>query len=264
MLGISVTRLVKGARQWRLLLCSLLTALVFTAHAGQSVTVDYVIDGDTVVLASGERVRLLGINTPEISNTHKNTPAEPLGERSRKALVGLVEKQRVELTVGSDSRDHYGRTLGYLTHNGVDIQQELLLRGYAMVVAIPPNLRHLERYIAAESDARKKRKGVWGHPYFSVQAIDKSNAIKTGFSRIRGTVTKISNLKKKIRITVADQLHIIIPRHAWRHYWKDRDADELLGTQVTARGWISARRGKKQMWVSHPFMLRSVLTGVKD
>lgn len=104
------------------------------------------IDGDTIELDGGERVRILGIDTPELS---EKTPAggwrrienpAPAAIASRDWLRSQ-EGRVVRLSFDKKKKDRYGRTLAhvYLLPNGPDVATELLRRGWAKVVAIPPN-----------------------------------------------------------------------------------------------------------------------------
>ena len=104
------------------------------------------IDGDTVELDGGERVRLLGIDAAEL---REKTPAggwrvipnpDPRGVAAHEYLRGL-EGRSVRVSFDRVTRDRYGRTLAhlYLLPDGPDLACELLRRGLARVLAIPPN-----------------------------------------------------------------------------------------------------------------------------
>jgi len=101
-------------------------------------TVERVLDGDTVVLAGGEHVRLLGIDAPELHPGrpgHNGPFPEPGAEAAAAALRGLVEGKLVR--VERHGRDRYGRTLARLgLPDGTDVSEELLRRG--LVVAYEP------------------------------------------------------------------------------------------------------------------------------
>lgn len=220
------------------------------------VKVAQVLDGDTVILSGGERVRLLGINTPEIETRYQSE--QPLARQAKQALAQRVEKRQVRMRVGAQARDHYGRTLAHLfLLDGADVQQALLKQGLAWAVAIPPNLKHLRRYAQAECEARRRRLGIWAHPHFARQPIQVGKARKNGFQRITGTVTAASHARKNVRLLINDTLTIRINKQSWQKFWRNRDAKQLLGQPITARGWVKTHANKNFMWVGHPFMLRA-------
>lgn len=119
-------------------------------------------DGDTVTCRGGERIRLLLVDAPEMSQGD-------LGRAARSALqevMPLGTEVRVEHDV--QPRDRYGRTLGYLwLRDGRMVNEELARRGYALSLTYPPNVRHVERIRRAVEDARVAGRGLWAEDGFS-------------------------------------------------------------------------------------------------
>ena len=116
--------------------------------------VTYIIDGDTLELASGDRVRLIGIDAPE-----RNEPGYAEAKEALKALLPLGTRVVIEL--GADTYDQYGRVLAYLYHDGVFINQELLEGGWATVLTIPPNTKYQALLYAAHKRAQEQRLGLF-------------------------------------------------------------------------------------------------------
>ncbi len=114
-----------------------------------------VIDGDTIELDSGEHVRYIGIDTPEMR------PLEAWAEAATKANRELVEGKTVLVVPGVQQRDRYGRLLAYVWVDDVFVNEELVRRGYARVATYPPNVRYQERFLAAEREARGADRGLW-------------------------------------------------------------------------------------------------------
>lgn len=112
-----------------------------------------VIDGDTIELANGERVRYLGINTPEKDRPFSTEAAE----QNKK----LVDGQEVELELDSQTKDQYGRTLAYVWRGETMVNLELLRLGYANVYTVPPNVKYQDQFLAAEREARQTERGLW-------------------------------------------------------------------------------------------------------
>ncbi len=220
------------------------------------VTVAYVVDGDTVELASGERVRLIGIDTPERANAKKNTAAEPFADAATQKLIDLVENRQVKLREGRQPRDYYRRLLAslFLT-DGTNVQEVLLRQGYGMAVSYPPNVSRLATYAEAEAQARRAGLGIWGLPRFAIHAVSPDHRPKNGLYRVSGTVTSVSESRQNIRMVIGEALTLLIYRDVWREFWRDKNADHWIGREIMARGRIKTYRGAKQMRIMHPFML---------
>jgi len=126
----------------------------------ESVLVRFVFDGDTIDVATVGRVRLLGIDAPEIGRGF-DTPA-PYGREARARLTALVLRRWVRLERDGAATDAYNRRLAYvLTEDGQFVNAVLVREGLARVSARTPltRLRELQR---AEADAQASRRGIWG------------------------------------------------------------------------------------------------------
>ena len=130
--------------------------------AGRPCTVVRVVDGDTIGCASGERVRLLLIDTPERSQ-------DPYGSMATQALEDLISGQsEVNLEADVEPRDRYGRTLAYVwLADGRMANEEMARGGFAVSLTYPPNVRYVERIRAAVSEARDAGRGLWSTPAFA-------------------------------------------------------------------------------------------------
>lgn len=125
-----------------------------------------VTDGDTIKVRTGrgvERVRLIGIDTPEVD--HSGPDDECFGEEAKAFLTAMIDDKRVWLTFDAECKDGYDRTLAYV-HRGVetnDFVQRLLLRGgWATAYAVSPNVSLREMFEADEAAARSASEGLWG------------------------------------------------------------------------------------------------------
>ncbi|NVB36200.1 thermonuclease family protein [Pseudenhygromyxa sp. WMMC2535] len=118
-----------------------------------------VIDGDTVELEGGERVRYLMIDAPESTDP---AAVECWGPEAAQANTDLVEGQTVSLRYDVECEDTYGRLLAYVELKGRVINELLVERGHACVLHIPPNGEdELERYEDLEYAAEQLDKGLW-------------------------------------------------------------------------------------------------------
>jgi len=121
--------------------------------------VDRVVDGDTIVLRSGERIRYLLVDTPESTGGK----VECFGAAAARFNTDLVLGQEVELTYDVECRDRFDRLLAYVTVAGQDVSRLLVERGYACVLHIPPNGEdRADELEAIEARARAEGRGLWG------------------------------------------------------------------------------------------------------
>ena len=134
-------------------------------------TVEFVVDGDTIdvmIDGSEERVRLIGIDTPEIehaaSGDRPGNPADCFGpEASAYTQSLLPEGTPVRIERDVVPRDDYGRLLAYVfrADDGVLINYELARQGYAQPLTIPPNVAYSQQFVDAASQAQTDDVGLW-------------------------------------------------------------------------------------------------------
>jgi micrococcal nuclease len=131
--------------------------------AGVDAVVRKVVDGDTIEIAGGERVRLIGIDTPETSDP--NRPVGCFGREASRFTAGLLPPGTVVRLVGDvEQRDRDDRLLAYVYRraDGLFVNAELLRRGYAQILTIPPNVAHTDAFVAVAAQAREGSQGLWG------------------------------------------------------------------------------------------------------
>jgi micrococcal nuclease len=126
----------------------------------ESGEVAFVCDGDTVILKSGEKVRYLGIDAPEIA--HDKGTADCFGEEARKLNSDLVLHQRVSLQYDHEKTDRHGRLLAYvLLPNGKCANAELLRAGGAFVFRSNQDFRRLQEFLLLQKEAIRQHQGMW-------------------------------------------------------------------------------------------------------
>ena len=124
------------------------------SEAGEyEVLVSRVIDGDTIEVLGGERVRYIGIDAPE---TGEYFAAEAT-EKTRE----LVEGKRVRLESDVEDRDEYGRLLRYVWRDDIMVNAELVRLGCAYSYSLVPNVKYRQLFLQSEREARELCRGLW-------------------------------------------------------------------------------------------------------
>ena len=113
-----------------------------------------VIDGDTIELQGGRRVRYLGIDTPE--------PGEYYADEATARNIELVEGKIVELQSGKRDEDEYGRLLRYVYVDGIFVNAELVAQGYATAYIFDADERYSQVLVQLEQYAKLRGRGLWG------------------------------------------------------------------------------------------------------
>ena len=119
-----------------------------------------VIDGDTVELKNGERLRYNDINTPE--TVHPTKPIECHGPQASAKNKELVEGEIILVELGNPEKDRYGRLLGYVYIDDLFVNAELVRGGYAEVNSYGNPGSKLSNLLDIEKNAKKSMKGLWG------------------------------------------------------------------------------------------------------
>ena len=144
----------------QILLPFLFVTLLFTSLYGQDVTkVKQVVDGDTLRLTNGEKVRLIGVDTPETK--HPQKPVEQFGKEAYLFTKRMVEGKEVRLEFDWQRRDKYGRLLAYVyLTDGAFLNAEIIKQGYGFAYTKYP-FKYLDEFGGYEKEARENRRGLW-------------------------------------------------------------------------------------------------------
>ncbi len=135
------------------------------AIVGAAATVTEVVDGDTVVVEVAgrtERVRLIGIDTPEATGGF--LPVECYGDEASAFTKSLLPPgTEVHLTRDVEARDRYNRLLAYVhrSGDGLFVNLAIAANGYAEALIIEPNTTHADSFFAAAATARDQGLGLW-------------------------------------------------------------------------------------------------------
>jgi endonuclease YncB( thermonuclease family) len=229
---------------------------------GASVAVE-IVDGDTLKLADGREVRLVGIQAPKLPLGRTNFPTWPLAAAARQALADIALDRRLAVRFGGAAGDRHGRVLAHLFVDGAAsswVQGAMLRRGMARVYTFPDNRALAAELYAAEREARAGRRGIWADPFYRVRdavrdLADLARGVDT-FQLVEGWVLSAGaaggraylnfgqNWREDFTVSIAD-----------RHRAAFRDAglapDGLAGRQVRVRGWLKQVNGP-MIEATHP------------
>lgn len=135
-------------------------------RATAACTVSKVTDGDSIVCGSLGRVRLLGIDAPEMSQ-------KPFGARSRDALLALTPVgSTVQLEQDVQARDRNGRLLAYVWRNGRMVNWEMVRGGWVVTLTYAPNVQYVDALRKAVKEAEKEMLGLWATDGFTCLPFD--------------------------------------------------------------------------------------------
>ena len=124
-----------------------------------------VVDGDTIELETGERLRYIGIDTPETK--HPKKPVQCYGEEAYQENKKLIEGKTIRMIKDISEVDKYKRLLRYVyvatpaSPSGLLINDYLVRNGFAFAVTFPPDVAKADQFREAQQEAREKNLGMW-------------------------------------------------------------------------------------------------------
>lgn len=208
-------------------------------------------DGDTVTLEGGKRVRLLGINAPEIDS--RNRPGEPGGIQAKNWLRDKLQGRRVYLEYDQQKQDHYQRELAHLhLASGEHINLSLVEKGLATLAIIPPNLRYADAMIRAQQQAERQQLGIWAMPHYAPYPLAKLTVKPAGWKRYHAKVSKVQRSKRISRLIVSNNIDIRIANSDLKMF---PPLDNYLNKRLEVRGWVSRSKNHFSIQVRHPSAL---------
>lgn len=217
-------------------------------------TVLRVVDGDTLHLKDGRRLRMIGLNAPELAG--KGRPAEPFAEAARQRLRQLVAQSggRVGLLPGRERQDRYGRVLAHVYGvTGINFEARLIAEGLAYRIAVLPNVALASCQKAAENHARRAGLGLWRRsPVLKAQQIHRA-----GFALFEGRVSRVQRNRGGLWITLQGQVVLRIAPNVLRRFDR-RLLSGLSGHRIEARGWVVDRSRQPGRQSAHPRWMLSV------
>lgn len=209
------------------------------------VTVSKVYDGDTFKTRNGEKIRLLGLNTPE--TRHRDEPGQVGGKEAKEALKQLILGKQVRLRFDKEKKDRYKRTLAQVwMHDGLWVNGWLLQNGYAHVYTFEPNVRWAKKLLKEERIARTQKLGIWHTSRFKSLKARRISGENIGqFRVVQGKVTQITDIKGwRFRM---GKLNVSIPKPYRKNF--RRSPQLKKGQSIIVRGKIRISR-KDRLFLS--------------
>ncbi len=217
-------------------------------------------DGATILLASGDKLRLSGIQAPKLYAPDTDLADWPMAEAARQRLEQLVSGQEISIATAPMPRDRHQRLIGqaYLA-DGTWLQQAMLAAGLARAYSFPDNRACAGELLAVEARARAERLGIWQDAFYAVRDAARPQQLltRTGFFEL-----------VEGRVLLADKVGATVYLNFGR-YWKEDftvtidkasqkrfaaasiDPLTLEGALVRVRGWIEDHDGPR-VAVTHP------------
>ena len=229
--------------------------------AGETGLVTEVVNGDTLFLDNGLKVRLSAIQAPKLPLGRPGFKTWPLAENAKDALSQMAYRKNVQLFYGGKERDRYDRALAQAfigTQDDLWIQEEMLRQGWARVYTWPDTWQNSDRLYAAEREARNANRGIWAHDYYEIRSPDPNNLAQDvdSFQIVEGIVTSVADIRGRIYLNFgADyktDFTIAIEKNDRKRFKSTSyDLKELAGATVRIRGWVELTNGPI-IWLDHP------------
>lgn len=224
------------------------------AAGAEAVTV---IDGDTLVLADGREVRLVGIQAPKLPLGRASFAPWPLAEEAKARLEALALGRPLDLGFGGRRGDRHGRVLAHLfDREGRWIQGELLVAGLARVYSFADNRRAVAEMLALERQARTAGRGIWRDPFYAVRRAEAAGDWLGGFELVEGRVHAVGRGGGRVYLNFAEDWRedftIVLDRQAQAVFAEAGiDAAAYAGQRVRVRGWLKSYNGP-MIEATHP------------
>ncbi len=203
-----------------------------------------IVDGDTLHLQDDRKIRLIGINTPELG--HRGEASDPFGLQAWQAVWKLLaNNKKVGLYYDRERKDRYKRTLAYVVlPDGTSIEEYLLRQGLALSIVVLPNDRNLSCYRTLEQQARKAGKGLWQLPEMQWFQAAKLSAKAEGYRFVSGRVLAYNKSRKYLYLKLSKNLSVQIARKDQKKF---KHLKSLVGKKIQVRGWIHRYKGKQNL-----------------
>jgi endonuclease YncB( thermonuclease family) len=216
-----------------------------------------VIDGDTVHLADGRKVRLLGIQAPELHPAPDDPrPAEPWAKQSSHALTQLLLHKEVALYYGPTRKDKFGRHLAHIVRAEdksartppIWVQTYMLENGHARAYLFADNPVLSTELLQAESNARENNMGLWALKAYRIANANRPPRHLHGFQIVQGRILHAEKVGNTIYWNFGKNWKTDFTIAIKKKYWPRFDhapfpLNDWNGKSVRVRGWVFDKNG---------------------
>ncbi len=223
-----------------------------------------IVDGDTLFLDNGLKVRLSAMQAPKLPLGRPGFEKWPMADESKAALTELAKGKKVQLYYGGLKRDRYDRALAQVYLLDADgkqdiwLQEAMIKQGMGRVYTWPDTWQDSKKLYLAEQSARAADLGIWNDPYYKVRSPD-ANALSQdldSFQIIEGLVVKSAFVKDRIFLNFGSDYRtdftVIVDKPDIKKFEnKDYSLKDLSGTWVRVRGWVEFSNGPA-IYLDHP------------
>ena len=217
---------------------------------GDTRAVARVIDGETLALDDGRRLRLSGALAPRAGDVGASPGSWPPENEARAALSALAEGRSVTLWRDTVQRDRYGQLLAQVTIDGDWLQGVLVTRGFARAYARPGGDACAEVLTKLERQAREQGRGLWANAAYRVRVASRGDWVRAvgSYQIVSGTVRRASRGSGDVYLSLSAWRGRTFPLAAVINAKRLDLAGgiaprALVGRRVLVRGWIEQRRG---------------------
>jgi endonuclease YncB( thermonuclease family) len=222
---------------------------------GGTVEVRAVIDGETLDLVDGRRVRLVGIDAPRPGTlAGRRLPA--LAREAKEKLAALLSKGAVELRYAGNQLDRHGRVLAQVFAGGGWVEGALLRAGLARVESFADDRAGVPEMLALERAARRAHRGIWAHPFYAVRRPEEAARYTGSFQIVEGTVVDGARVDGQVFLNFGSDWHTAFTLHldgAAQRLCRKAGFDPmaLVGARLRVRGFIDGTR-RPIIDITHP------------
>lgn len=223
---------------------------------GERGIVESIVDGDTLFLESGLKVRLSALQAPKLSLGREHVKDWPYSAKAKTELSNLALGQPVQLYYGGLRRDRHDRALAQVFllndkgEQGLWLQQEMIRRGMGRVYTWPDTWQDSRALYAAEIEARAQGLGIWSHDFYRVRGPDADKLAQDmdSFQIVEGIITSAAKVRDKVFLNFGADYRtdftIFLDKAGQRRFKKTGlDPQSLEGARVRVRGWVEMANG---------------------
>ena len=217
-----------------------------------------VLDADLIELASGQLVRLIGVQAPL-----RKRPAEPntieIAKQSTAQLQAILDKQAyLNLVLDKALLDNDNHMLAHLfLADGQNVQQLLLQQGAVQLDIQQPNRMFWQCYFQAQLTAMRKENGVWAHADFQAKPAEQARYSTNVSQNWLGRVFRVFEQNQSTWLVLNDWLYVEIPNKVHKKHFKKLNLHQLKGQQVLVDSSVSYKNNRWQALVSEPWQFVS-------